>query len=403
MMLDYESLIPGSSLPEALGEVPPLPAFDEASLAFVEALSARLMRMPEARTYPELTALGFWMRRANLNRLRTDMERRMGGSLLTPRGTVLHIAPSNVDTIFVYSWFLSLLTGNRNIVRLSSKPSQQADLLVGAIAALLADPAHREIAQRTLLVRYAADDRITTRMSAVCDVRVIWGGNSTVEHIRKLPLAPTATEVAFANKYSLALVSSVGWLEAHEAQRADWIEAFYNDAYWFDQMACSSPRLILWVGDAGQVETASTDFWARFERFLAGKQERFGDADYVNKLVAGDALAIEADVGIRPTANNDLVRVWLDQPALHDNLHCGAGLFFESMLPTLDAIRPLLNRTVQTVSYAGFGAQLLRDFVLASPLAGIDRIVPFGRALDFAPVWDGFDLLRVFMREITVA
>ncbi|WP_066731792.1 acyl-CoA reductase [Cupriavidus sp. D384] len=402
-MADYVSLIPGAPLPEALADVPPLPAFAPASLDFVEALSGLLMRMPEARTYPELTALGFWMRRANLARLRADMERRAGEALLVPRGTVLHIAPSNVDTIFVYSWFLSLLTGNRNIVRLSSKPSPQADLLVGAIAKLLREPAHQEIARRTLLVRYAADDRTTTRFSAVCDVRVVWGGNATVEQIRKLPLPGTATEVAFANKYSLALIGAESWTEATECRKADWIEAFYNDAYWFDQMACSSPRLVLWLGDAVQIKAASTDFWGRFEGYLADRQERFGDADYVNKLVAEDALAIEADVAISTTSNNDLVRVWLDTPALHHTLHCGAGLFFESSLDSLDAMRPLLSRTVQTLSYAGVETQRLRDFIAANPLAGIDRVVPFGHALDFAPVWDGFDLLRVFMREITVA
>lgn len=45
----------------------------------------------------------------------------------------------------------------------------------------------------------------------------------------------------------------------------------------------------------------------------------------------------------------------------------------------------------------------MRDFVLEAPLVGIDRIVPFGQALNFATVWDGFDLTRVFLREITIS
>ena len=32
----------------------------------------------------------------------------------------------------------------------------------------------------------------------------------------------------------------------------------------------------------------------------------------------------------------------------------------------------------------------------------LDRIVPFGRALDFHPVWDGTDLLDVLTRKITL-
>jgi len=403
MMLPYKSLLPGSAQPEQLDALPPLPAFAEATLRFIDALSVSLMRSQGARAFPELIALAFWMRKSNLERLRTDMLQRMGDILLLPRGTVLHIAPSNVDTIFVYSWFLSMLTGNRNIVRLSSKPSPQASQLVGAIAELLAQPAHAAIAERTLLVQYAPDDRITERLSAVCDVRVIWGGNSTVQHIRQLALPPTSTEVAFSNKYSLALLHAHRWQEISEAQKDALVGAFYNDAYWFDQMACSSPRSVIWVGSREESQAAAADFWPRLEAILAARHERFGDVDYVNKLIAQDAMAIEFDVRIAAGISNDLVRVWLDKPALPEQHHCGAGLFFESSLPNLEALRPLLSRTIQTVSYAGLTKEELRAFVAAEPIAGIDRIVPFGRALDFGPVWDGFDLFRVFMREITIA
>jgi len=403
MTARYESLLSAAPLPEDLAAIPPMPAFAEAATGFVEAFSTHLFRMPAARRYPELTALAFWMRKSNLARVRTEMRARAADSLLVPRGTVLHIAPSNVDTMFVYSWLISLLTGNRNIVRLSSRPSAQADELVGAVATLLADPAHADIARRTLLVRYAPDDLVTERLSAVCDVRVVWGGDSVVRQIRRLALPPTAIEVAFPNKYSLALVHARRWQEADEERKAAWVEAFYNDAYWFDQMACSSPRQVLWIGTPDQAGDAAADFWPRLERVLASHQARFADVDYVNKRVAQDGMAIETAVRIPASRSNDLARVWLDVPALHDERHCGAGLFFESALPDLEALRPLLARRVQTISYAGLTKDELSAFVAAGPITGIDRIVPFGRALEFSTVWDGFDLLRVFTREVTVA
>jgi hypothetical protein len=302
----------------------------------------------------------------------------------------------------VYSWFLSLLTGNRNIVRLSSKPSAQADQLVRAITEILADPTHAAIASRNLLVKYEANDATTERFSAACDVRVIWGGDNTVGQIRRLALPPTATEVAFSNKYSLALLHAARWLEADETAKNALARAFYNDSYWFDQMACSSPRSVLWVGSKEQGQAAAQDFWPRIEAILSAQHERFGDVDYINKLITQDVMAMEFEANTTRGTSNDLVRIWLDTPALHEQHHCGAGLFFESALPNIDALRPLLNRTVQTVSYAGFTKEELRSFVAAAPIAGIDRIVPFGHALDFGPVWDGFDLFRVFMREISV-
>ncbi len=58
-MSNYESLIATAPDLDVLAEAPPLPAFAEPSVAFVDALSAELFRMPEARSYPELSALAF--------------------------------------------------------------------------------------------------------------------------------------------------------------------------------------------------------------------------------------------------------------------------------------------------------------------------------------------------------
>lgn len=399
----YEKLGATSPNPNQLGAVAPLKAFAPPTLAFVDALSGALMRSTTARQYPELMALAFWMRKANLARLEQSFVQELGERLLVPRGTVFHVAPSNVDTIFVYSWFLALLSGNRNIVRLSSKNSAQSQVLIQAIVELLNNPEHAEIAARTLLIRYpAANKAITAELSAVCDVRVIWGGNSTVNEIRAIPIPPSAMDVAFANKYSIAMIQAVDWLAKDDNARDAEIQEFWNDAYWFDQMGCSSPRLVLWVGEQAPVEQAKQDFWARLDALLAKKQTRFSDADYVNKLMAVNSLAIDSNIHISTGTTNNLVRVWLETPALHIDYHCGVGLFFESRLETLAALRGLLSRTVQTISYSGWTKEDMRAFVLDMPLAGIDRIVPFGQALNFAPVWDGFDLTRMFMREITV-
>ena len=53
--------------------------------------------------------------------------------VLLPLGKTFHIAPSNVDTIFVYSWLISMLMGNINVIRISSRISEQIDCLIGLI------------------------------------------------------------------------------------------------------------------------------------------------------------------------------------------------------------------------------------------------------------------------------
>ncbi len=389
--------------PAMLAGLGTLPIFSIPARCFVNALSTVLLARPDARQQPELTALAYWMRKSNIARLHEAFVKDCAQRLFVARGTVFHIAPSNVDSIFVYSWFLSMLTGNSNIVRLPTKRSAQSEILIAAIIELLALPEHAEIAVRNILLRYQADDAITTQLSAVCDVRVIWGGDQTVSHIRQLPLPVAATELTFPNKFSLALIHAGSWLATDEVERARQINLFWNDAYWFDQMACSSPRMMLWVGPAATVDAAADDFWPRLERKLSEKNQHFADIDYVNKLVTADSLAIETGAVVRTGTNNSLVRVQLVRPALHIRHHCGAGLFFESRLNELGELAPLLSRTVQTVSYFGWTPHALRELIMASSLRGIDRIVPFGSALDFSPVWDGYDLLRSFVREITVS
>jgi len=81
----------------------PLAPFDEKSLAFIDALSRGILK--EKNAGAELIALAFWMRRSNIRKLKEAFETMRQESLLFARGVAFHIAPSNVDTIFVYSWF----------------------------------------------------------------------------------------------------------------------------------------------------------------------------------------------------------------------------------------------------------------------------------------------------------
>ncbi|WP_420872013.1 acyl-CoA reductase [Cohnella rhizosphaerae] len=53
-----------------------------------------------------------------------------------------------------------------------------------------------------------------------------------------------ATELTFANRFSFSVLSANAIEEAAEAEMDRLVQQFYNDCYWFQQMACSSPRLV---------------------------------------------------------------------------------------------------------------------------------------------------------------
>lgn len=385
----------------ALQALPDLRPFDALQIEFAAALSRALTTSAAARAHPELVALGFWLRPAHLKKLIDDLLSTSDDAVLLPRGLTFHIAPGNVDTIFVYSWMLSLLCGNRSIVRLSSKASEQTALLLATLDTLLQEAAWAPIAQRIVFLRYGHDDAVTARLSAACDMRVVWGGDATVNTVRALPLPPHATELCFPDKFALTLLRAHHLARQDAGHLATLAKAFCNDAFSFGQQACSSPRLVLWLGDEADTAAARAPWWPAVEARAQQMAHGLGAAEQLNKAVAADLLAMEANVHIEPAA--PLVqRVWLDEAAVHAELHCGGGLFHEARIDHLDALLPLLSRRIQTVSECGFSRHELAHWARQAGPRGIDRIVPLGQALDFAPVWDGVNLWRAFLRELDI-
>ena len=70
------------------------------------------------------------MRRAELVRLASDFGAQGSDEVLLMPWNRVPRAAANVDTLFVYSLVLSLLAGNRNIVRLSSRATDQSHVIL---------------------------------------------------------------------------------------------------------------------------------------------------------------------------------------------------------------------------------------------------------------------------------
>ena len=393
----------GGSL-DALLAAPDLPPFHPSITNFVGAFSRALMKTPAARGFPEIISLAHWMRpRAVLDLSESYAATRPTGTVPLSRGIALHFAPGNVDTIFLYSALLAILTGNRNIVRVSSRPSPQIDLLVGVLNDLLSDPAHAAVADRLLILKYDHDDQITAALSRLCDLRVIWGGDQTVQTIKTLPIAPRARDVSFPNRWSLATLSAQAVMALDETELAKLGTDFANDAYWFGQMACSSPRMALWIGTAQDTQAAAARFWPAVRHAADRFAAEIAPVNYVNKLVSQHIAAIEGDLrDITPLADNVVsVGHMTTLKAPDDDLCVGEGLFWEAQVEALAKITPLLDIRSQTIVSFGITGDTWRDLITDTG-AQIDRVVPFGQALQFGHIWDGMDLLTEFSRAVSV-
>ena len=264
-------------------------------LALVDAVRKTILADPAARSRPEMVALAFWARAASLAKLApTD------GLTRAPRGLALHIAPGNVDTMFLYSALLSVLAGNVNIVRVSGRESDALTLLLRLLNEALATlPV--DVRACLLIVRYPAEKPINDALSAHADVRVIWGGDDTVRDVRASPLPPHASELTFPSKVSAAVIDAAAWAVAPD--QAEQARRFALDAITFGQQACSSPLALFWRGDAASVAAAQATFWPLVESAIAAANEPFAARAAVDKLVAEQMLAAAGPVHHRETSD----------------------------------------------------------------------------------------------------
>ena len=389
---------------EQLAKEPsPIP-FDQLLLDFVHAVSTQIMNSAKIRPFPELIALAFWLRKSHIRQIMQDYHQHYQQSIPQPRGLVFHIAPANLDSIFMYSWFLALLTGNANIIRLSYRRQVQIQLLLEVLNDTLNNKRFETIRKRNIILSYGHEDDITKILSAHCQVRVIWGGDQTVSHIRSIPLPPTAIDVPFANKFSWSALMATEVLAASEAEFKTLLEQFFNDAFWFNQQACSSPRLIVWVADPSTISAAKQRFWGAFKLLIEEKHLDQDAASRIDRMVCGYSLAAQGMIDAMSSSKADhpyRIHIQNITADLREQ-HRGNGVFLETEVMNLAEVIPFVSSKDQTLSVYGFSRQELCDFAMRLRGRGFNRIVPIGQALTFHHIWDGINLLTAFTRELTL-
>ena len=78
------------------------------------------------------------------------------------------------------------------------------------------------------------------------------------------------------------------------------------------------------------------------------------------------------------------------------------GFFYECNVKNLKNISYVINRGLQTLTYFGFSKKFIKTFFKSNNFNGIDRVVPFGQALNINLIWDGYDLTKILSREIEI-
>lgn len=386
-------LVGDAGMVRSLYHVPAREPFHDDLIEFLNVLSKSIMKHPQSRSYSDIVTFAFWIRKASTIRMKEQYEKR-DGHIHLGRGTVFHIAPSNVPVNFAYSLVTGLLAGNSNIVRIPSKDFPQVRIIVDSIKEVLKQ--YEQFVPYIILVRYERNKEVNDVLSSIADTRVVWGGDATIAELRKSELPPRSCEITFADRYSLAIIDADYYLNCEDKTKI--AEDFYNDTYFSDQNACTSPRLVIWTGK--EKAKAKKVFWDELYK-LVKKKYMFQNIQGINKLTSSYLTAAAmAGAAMEPHQDNLIIRVKVPKVTRQlmewkDN----SGFFFEyDCDDILDLKMVCDDKRCQTIGFLGDKTELFP--LLTSGIQGVDRVVPIGKTMDFQLIWDGYDLLSQLTRII---
>lgn len=388
---DLTYIIGTSETVKQMRTVPSFVPFDERVVMFLNTISGKLLKT--GKGYSDVITFAFWCRKANIMAEKAKYDTK---ELRLGRGIAFHSTPSNVPVNCAFSFAAGLLAGNPNIVRLPAKEYIQVDIICKAVREALEEMP--EMKPYVVFVKFPPVQEITDLFSGICATRIIWGGDMTIAEMRKSQLPPRAKEITFADRHSILVMRSEAICEAGNIDRI--AQEFYNDTYFSDQNACTSPRIIVWLGD--KKPEAKEKFWNAVHK-LAVSEYTLAPVQSVGKLAALYNAAVQRDIRLEKGEDNFVYRVHIDKldselPALKYN----SGYFFEYDAEKIEEIVPVCTNKCQTMTYYGLSKEEISDFISSSAPHGIDRAVPVGKSMDFTLVWDGYDLIRELSRRVMV-
>ncbi len=345
---------------------------------------------------PAISHFAFFTRHFALRKLASSFADRLPPSAhARARGLAFHLPPQNVETVFLYSWLLSYISGNANVVRLPRQISaEMRDILNMFMVAM-----EKSGDATQLFIHYPSDSGLGKGISALSDVRIVWGGDAKVETFAPLPLRKGGKSIWFGDRFSLCVMSGAAIAALDDAGLSDIAHHMFNDVFVFDQMACSSPQIIYVVGN-------KADHLSSLSRLLAKVSEVAGLKGQVP--AAGHQIVKMVEAFSSAVREHSESIVWRDahltstlvQATPRYEQRVGGGFLQTAFLQELNEITELIAEHDQTIAHFGFSTEEIKAAADLQVGFGASRWVPVGAALDFDAVWDGYDLPFEFTRIV---
>ena len=130
------------------------------------------------------------------------------------------------------------------------------------------------------------------------------------------------------------------------------VRKFYNDAFIFDQNACSSPHLVFWLGL--NEKSTRLKFWKKLSKIIE-KRYIIPDKAAVDKFsqFCRDTINLK-EIKSQNNFGNMVYTILLKEINSEiENLRGKWGYFYEKEISNLSEIKNILTNKFQTMTYFG--------------------------------------------------
>lgn len=352
----------------------------------VEKFSLFLLQHEKIKQQPELIALAFWCRKANLFTIKQEYQQLCAEAPRSAVKRVFHIAPANVDTVFFYSLLLSTLSGNQNIIRISERSGEVCHLLIHLFKEFLVKSKLNYLNTLTSIVEYSSQNTLaTSAFSGWSSLRVIWGGDLAISEISAIE--PQTPQLSFPDRYSIAVCQLIDSDNIEQISKN-----FITDFLPFNQQACSSPKALFWLNTTKALQKK---FYLYLLSNIESGNNQLSSAEQIERQINMQKLLMLKNNEIIDKQDSSQVMILALKQVTQKLLtqHNGNGLLLVKEINKLNEL-PYHDK-LQTVCYWGLSADNTNE-ILAN---NCKRLTSFGQALTFNHVWDGVNLLQALTKS----
>ena len=308
-----------------------------------------------------------------------------------PKGIIFIVASSNIELISLYNWGISFLCGNITIARISRRVQMKR---INRILNIIKDVLKNDF--NDVFFQDDECNNTTRAATSICDVRILWGSNKSIEEIKKEYASSMQEDIAFASRKSMTLINANALLGSTYSEKNMLIKNLWNDTLELSFNACSSPHKICIIGKQPEREKS-------FQELLDRLRDKCKKESILNGFITTNNL-LETQLKAITTGNykacHELRGKLINIAPKIKEVENSVSVELIGV-DTLDQMMVIMKRTQpQTLTYYGLGRKELKELVYKEDSYKPDRLEKVGNALNFDVIWDGINLFERLSKQV---